>query len=124
MDEIDIKEFAQALASKSHACQCWKCKQEMKKMADLTIPQVFQVIREHSKYCSVCGGKLDLDKYEWHLPFCSQCRLKVIDGAAKAISANFEVAQNTKKTVSEKIAEEKKKKPLQEKMQEKKDDGW
>jgi hypothetical protein len=131
MDEVDFAEYEQAKKDSEHLCQCWKCKNNRKwrreEMADLTIPQVFDVIRQHSKFCSVCGKPLDLGKLEWHLPFCTECRLKVIDEAAKAVSANFEVAQNVKKVPREivglkeakkEIAEEKKKKD------DKYDDGW
>ena len=41
---------------------------------------LFTYIRKYSKYCSVCGNKLNLEKNhikDWHLPFCLKCRQKV-----------------------------------------------
>lgn len=41
---------------------------------------MFGLIRDYSKFCAVCGKKLDLKwisrngTYEWHYPFCRKCR--------------------------------------------------
>lgn len=39
---------------------------------------IFETIRKESKFCSICGNKLDLDAFrDWHLPFCKKCRMKL-----------------------------------------------
>jgi len=63
-------------------------------MTELPIDKVFDIIRAHSKYCSVCGAKLDLGDREWHLPFCTRCRMLIID---KAVEQKASEIKNQKK---------------------------
>ncbi len=46
---------------------------------DDNMEHLFETIRYHSKFCSMCGNKLDLGKRKWHLPFCNKCRSSLIE---------------------------------------------
>jgi hypothetical protein len=50
----------------------------MMRRAEYRENPLWGVIRENSKFCSMCGGKLDLPFKDFHLPFCTKCRDKVI----------------------------------------------
>ena len=45
--------------------------------------QMFSDIRRFSKFCSVCGKKLNMSwlekygEYKWHYPWCRKCRNKI-----------------------------------------------
>lgn len=54
------------------------------------------IIRKLSKYCSICGKKLDLDGF-WHLPFCTNCRFKIIDEALDTTKQLMKIKGKRKK---------------------------
>lgn len=40
---------------------------------------VFPLIRKYSKFCARCGGILDLNFKDFHMPFCNKCRDYLVD---------------------------------------------
>lgn len=40
--------------------------------------EIFKLIRKESKFCSRCGNPLDIGYRNWHLPFCTNCRIEIM----------------------------------------------
>jgi endogenous inhibitor of DNA gyrase (YacG/DUF329 family) len=43
-------------------------------------PEYYQkLIAKFSRFCSVCGKKLDMPYPDWHFPFCQKCRRQIFN---------------------------------------------